>query len=90
MTASVFLMLFASMVALFLYFEKMKFDPPRGKIKILSWRMAYWGAALAFFSGAVLGNSLVASKALEMIALTLLIASICVVFIGLAIALIWR
>lgn len=83
-------MLFASVTALFLYSEKMKFDPPRGKMKLLSWRLAYWGAALAFFCGAVLGNSLVASKALEMIALALLIASICVVFVGLAIALISR
>lgn len=75
MTAIVFLMLFASAAAFFLYLEKMKFDPPKEGVILLSWRLAYWGAALAFFSGAVLGSSLGASmKVLQMIALASLIA----------------
>ncbi|WP_143047866.1 hypothetical protein [Variovorax sp. YR266] len=53
MTASTAVLLFMCVGTVFLYAEKMRFDPPAGRLR-LAWRLAYWGGSMVFLLGAVL------------------------------------
>lgn len=53
MTASTAVLLFMCVGTVFPYTEKMKFDPPAGRLR-LAWRLAYWGGSMVFLLGAVL------------------------------------